>query len=176
MRHHSLYLPLCVALVAAAAACGDRRATAPTRAMPPAARDVANGGAPVAFSYQVDVPAGYLCEDFDIRLEATGKTDVLLAGKNGGTTLITAPGQVVRVTNLANQKQVTFSATGVFHQTVSAHGDSVWVATGRNVLGDPVAGFVLAEGDWTWTKNASGELIAPLSGTGRLTDICALIR
>jgi len=38
-----------------------------------------------------------------------------------------------------------------------------------------VAGFVLTAGNFTYAFDAAGNLIAPLSGTGRVTDICALV-
>jgi hypothetical protein len=59
--------------------------------------------------------------------------------------------------------------------TTAANGDVVTVATGRNALLDVVAGFVLTQGDFTFAFDAAGNLIAPLSGTGRVTDICAMV-
>ncbi len=47
--------------------------------------------------------------------------------------------------------------------------------TGRNLLFDPEAGFVLAIGRFTIREDADGDLVDPLSGKGRLVDICELL-
>ena len=70
---------------------------------------------------------------------------------------------------------MTLNITGIFHVTTEPDGDVVTVATGRNALLDPIAGFVLTQGNFTYTFDADGNLIAPLSGRGRVTDICALV-
>jgi hypothetical protein len=51
----------------------------------------------------------------------------------------------------------------------------VTVVTGRNLLGDPEAGFVLAIGNFSFVFDAGGNLIQPLAGKGTLTNICELI-
>jgi hypothetical protein len=51
----------------------------------------------------------------------------------------------------------------------------VTMATGRNLLGDPDAGFVLAIGNFSYVFNAQGKLVQPLKGEGQLTDICGLL-
>ena len=79
------------------------------------------------------------------------------------------------MTNLFNSHQVTLNVTGAFHQTTEANGDVVTVVTGRNLLGDPEAGFVLAIGNFSFAFDANNNLIQPLAGKGTLTDICGLI-
>jgi hypothetical protein len=79
------------------------------------------------------------------------------------------------VTNLSDpSKSVTLSATGAFHQS-NQDGNAVTVVTGRNLLGDPVAGMVLAIGVFSYVFDANGNLVQPLAGTGRLIDVCDLI-
>ncbi len=87
-------------------------------------------------------------------------------------------GQVATtLTNLDNpENQETLNITGAFHQTTLENGDVVTVATGRNLLGDPEAGFVLAIGDFSFVFDKEGNLIQPLSGEGQLIDICALLK
>jgi hypothetical protein len=46
------------------------------------------------------------------------------------------------------------------------------VATGRNLLGDPDAGLVIAIGDFSFVFDAKGNLIQPLTGEGQLIDVC----
>ena len=55
------------------------------------------------------------------------------------------------------------------------NGDVVTVATSRSILGDPVAGLVLAIGRFSFVFDASGTLVQPLQGTGRLVDIRELL-
>jgi hypothetical protein len=52
----------------------------------------------------------------------------------------------------------------------------VTVVTGRNVLFDPEAGFVLAIGTFSFAFDPAGNLVQPLSGRGRTIDICKLIQ
>jgi hypothetical protein len=120
----------------------------------------------------VDVPAGGACA-FPIEYVLTGKAKTI--SLPGDRTIVTAPGQDLTVTNQTNGRSVTLNITGSFHVTTLPDGDVVTVATGRNALLDPVAGFVLTEGTFTYAFDARGNLIAPLSGTGRRTDICALV-
>ena len=67
------------------------------------------------------------------------------------------------------------SITGAFHQSTDQNGNVTTVATGRNLLGDPEAGFVLAIGDFSFVFDSNGNLIQPLTGQGQLIDVCSLI-
>jgi hypothetical protein len=116
----------------------------------------------------IELDAGVAC-GFPVELVLTGKAKTIELP--GGRMITTAPGQDVTVTNLANGRSVTLN----IHVTTAANGDVVTVATGRNALLDVVAGFVLTQGDFTFAFDAAGNLIAPLSGTGRVTDICAMV-
>jgi hypothetical protein len=64
---------------------------------------------------------------------------------------------------------------GAFHVDRLENGDLETVVTGRNILGNPVAGLVLAMGRFSFVFDAGGNLIQPLQGTGRLLDICELL-
>ena len=52
---------------------------------------------------------------------------------------------------------------------------SVTESTGRSLLFDPQAGFVLAIGNFSYVFDAGGNLIQPLEGLGQLIDACAMI-
>jgi hypothetical protein len=93
----------------------------------------------------------------------------------GGRFIFTSPGLTATLTNLENEKQMRLNITGAFHQTTLENGDVVTVATGRNFLGDPEAGFVLAKGRFSFVFDAEGNLVQPLAGKGKLTDVCALL-
>ena len=147
--------------VAATAAAALALCSAPAFAAPPEPID-----------QTIELDAGVVCA-FPVELVLTGKTKTIELP--GGRIIVTAPDQYATVTNLANGSSVTLNITGTFHVTTAANGDVVTVATGRNALLDPVAGFVLTEGDFTFAFDAAGNLIAPLSGTGRVTDICAMV-
>ena len=46
---------------------------------------------------------------------------------------------------------------------------------GRNLLSDPVAGTVIAIGNFSFVVDAEGNLVQPLEGEGPLIDVCALL-
>lgn len=122
----------------------------------------------------IPLPAGEVCA-FGVELLLIGKTKTI-EQLQGDRFIITSPGLDVRLTNLDNpSKRVTLNITGVFHQTTKADGSLVTVVTGRNLLFDPDAGFVLAIGRFSFVFDTSGNLIQPLSGKGQLIDACALI-
>ena len=147
--------------VVAAAAAAVALCSAPAFAAPPQPVD-----------QTVELDAGAACA-FPVELVLTGKTKTI--DLPGGRMIVTAPGQDLTVTNSTNGRSVTLNVTGAFHVTTAANGDVVTVVTGRNALLDPVAGFVLTEGDFTFAFDDAGNLIAPLSGTGQVTDICAMV-
>jgi hypothetical protein len=93
----------------------------------------------------------------------------------GGRVIFTSPGTNATLTNLSDpSKTVTLNITGSFHQSTQ-NGNTVTVVTGRNLLGDPVAGFVLAIGTFSFVFDASGNLVQPLTGFGQLISVCKLI-
>lgn len=181
-RRAAFATPLTVAALAAVNACGDiSRGSALTDPATPvmetaaAPRDASiNGSAPMPVESDDVVPG--LCA-FDIRLQTSGKSKMLVVGKAQSIVLMTSPGLNATLTNLSSpQKQVTLSITGAFHVTTDANGNSVYVVTGRNLLFDPVAGFVLTEGVFSYTLGPDGvTLVHPLSGKGKTTNVCALL-
>jgi hypothetical protein len=148
-------------------------------ALGPPATELARAGSgrgspPVPVSGSFIVPGGSVpgC-DFDVEVSSSG-----LAGKidlPGNRFIFTAPQLTATLTNLQNGRSVTLSITGAFHQSTDQNGDIITVATGRNLLGDPVAGFVLAIGDFSFVFDSNGNLIQPLTGQGQLIDVCGLI-
>ena len=121
----------------------------------------------------ISLPAGEVCA-FGVELVLIGKTKTIEL--RGDRSIITSPGLDATVTNLDNpSKRVTLNITGVFHETTKGDGSLVAVVTGRNLLFDPDAGFVLAIGRFSFVFDASGNLIQPLRGKGQLIDVCALI-
>jgi hypothetical protein len=138
-----------------------------------------NGGAPgdQSTTYEpedlANIPGA--C-DFPMRIEVSGKIKTIEQG-NGGI-IITSPGAFATVTNVATGEQATFNITGSFHNTTDTPepGQVTTEVRGRNFLFDPVAGTVLAIGNFNFvTDAASGNNVRPLDGEGQLIDVCALL-
>lgn len=89
--------------------------------------------------------------------------------------IVTSPALETEVKNLSNSNTVDLSVTGAFHVTVKDNGDIVYIVTGRNLLGDPEAGMVLAIGTFSFIFDSKGNLKQPLIGQGTLTNVCELI-
>jgi hypothetical protein len=118
------------------------------------------------------IPEGAVCT-FPVTLEQNGKAKKLELP--GGGTIVAFPALTATLTNDDTGKQVTLVITGATHQTTEADGDVVTVVTGLNLLSDPIAGFVLAKGKFSFTFDAAGNLTEPLSGKGQLIDVCELL-
>jgi hypothetical protein len=134
-----------------------------------------NGGAPQDVEQIYDLPAGAVfgnC-DFPVTLVLSGKGKTI--DLPGDRFIFTSPGLTATLTNAETGEEATFGITGALHQATRESGDVVTVVTGRNLLGDPQAGFVLAMGRFSYVFDAGGELIQPLSGKGRLVDVCTLV-
>ena len=134
------------------------------------------GGKPTDVSEEpIDLDSGAVfgnC-DFPIRLEYSGKAKTLQLP--GERFIFTSPGLTATLTNVETGEQETVTITGAFHQTTLDNGDVVTEATGRNLLGDPEAGFVIAVGNFSYVFDAEGNLIQPLEGEGQLIDVCGLL-
>jgi hypothetical protein len=128
---------------------------------------------PVEGSQDLRAGAVYGSCDFPIRFESSGKAQELVLPD--GRFIYTSPELTATLTNLSTGKKVTISITGAFHQTTLANGDVVTEATGRNLLGDPEAGFVLAVGNFSYVFDKKGNLVQPLTGEGQLIDVCGLL-
>ena len=128
---------------------------------------------PEDVSFTITIPAGEVCT-FGVQLSQSGKAKTI--DLPGDRFIFTSPGLHATVTNLDDStKQVTLNITGAFHQTTEQNGSVVTVVTGRNLLFDPQAGFVLAIGRFSFVFDVGGNLIQPLDGQGQLRDVCAMI-
>jgi hypothetical protein len=111
---------------------------------------------------------------FPITIDQQGKAREI--DLPGGRVIYTSPGLKVTITNFSDPtKAITLVATGAFHVTTAANGNATWISTGRSILLDPDAGFVLAIGNFTFVLDEKGNPVQPLAGTGQLIDICTLI-
>jgi hypothetical protein len=109
---------------------------------------------------------------FDVEVSFAGKAGVI---DFPGGRIFTSPGLDVTLTNFSDtSKSVTLNVTGAFHESIQ-NGNTVTVVTGRNLLGDDVAGLVLAIGTFSFVVDAGGELIQPVMGQGQLISVCKLI-
>ena len=142
----------------------------------PAYAQKSGGTPPTPVSSSIDLPAGAVFGEcaFPVRLEQDGKAATITLP--GGRFIFTSPGLQATLTNLNDPtKSITLNITGALHQSTDQNGDMVTIATGRNLLGDPDAGFVLAIGSFSFKFDASGNPVQPLAGTGQLIKVCPLI-
>jgi hypothetical protein len=114
---------------------------------------------------------GY-CDD-PISLVYSGKAKTLQLP--GERFIFTSPQLTATLTNVDTGEQEKVVITGVFHRTTLENGDVVTKVTGRNLLGDPEAGFVIAVGNFSYVFDAEGNLTQPLEGEGRLIDVCEVL-
>jgi hypothetical protein len=114
---------------------------------------------------------------FPIQLDLSGRGTVIT--QPDGSAIITSPGLFVTVTNLDSpENQVTLNVTGTFHQTTAANGDVTYKITGRNLLSDPDAGYVLLSGNFSFVFDENGNLIQSFEdtdGNGQVIDVCELL-
>ena len=138
-----------------------------------------NGTAPkpVSGSFIVEPNAAGGSCDFRLQLDLSGKGKEIT--QPDGSRIITSPGLFVTATNLGNGEQATFSIAGTFHETTAANGDVTTRITGRNLLSDPDAGYVLLSGNFSFVFDKNGNLIKsfedPPPGNGQVIDVCELL-
>ena len=136
-----------------------------------------NGAAPQEYTvtYGPEVIAQFPGHcSFPMQLEVSGKTKTVEQG-NGGV-IITSPGAFATVTNLANGEQATFNITGSAHKSILDNGNVKTVMTGRNFALDPVAGTFVSMGSFTFVNDPTDTTnVVPVSGEGRMIDVCALL-
>jgi hypothetical protein len=110
---------------------------------------------------------------FDVLVQATGKAKTITtpAGKVIGVSANTT----ATATNLESHKSVQYSVNGTFTNTTDSDGNVTTKATGRNLLTDPDFGIVVTSGNFSFTFDENGNLIEGLSGTGKITDVCAAL-
>ena len=134
---------------------------------------VAAQNSPGESNFTLTLPAGEVCA-FGVELSGAGKAKTI--DLPGDRFIFTSPGLQATLTNLEDPaKQVTLSITGAFHQTTEQDGSVVTVSTGRSLLFDPQAGFVLAIGNFSFVFDVNQNLIQPLEGQGQLIDACTMI-
>lgn len=107
---------------------------------------------------------------FTVLLEFEGKAKTI--ERPDGTLILTSPGLVATLTNEESGASKRWSITGAFHVTTQPDGNTVTRTTGRSLLTDPEAGFVVVSGDFSFETAPDGSLVTPLSGTGNTVDVC----
>jgi hypothetical protein len=111
-----------------------------------------------------------ICE-FDVLVQSTGRSKVIETGS--GDVLFTNPGLRVTLTNLDEPANtVTYRDSGPVRVTELEGGEVLLVFTGRNVVYSESIGMFLAIGRFSTIIDEEGNF-TPLSGHGRLIDICA---
>ncbi len=141
----------------------------------PADAQKTGGSPPIGVSSSQTIPVGGVFGEcaFPVLFQQSGKAGTITLP--GRRFIFTSPGLDATLTNTETSKSVTLNITGTFHQSTDSMGDTVTVVTGRNLLGDPDAGFVLAIGSFSYKFDAGGNLVQPLAGTGKLIKVCSLI-
>jgi hypothetical protein len=132
------------------------------------------GSPPTDAGFSFDIPAGAGC-DFPVNWTVTGKSSVITLP--GDRLIVASPQQKVVVTNLdAPSNTVTFFVTSALHVSTDDNGDVFVVATGRSLLGDPVANTMLfVIGTFSWRFDPVNSALLDLSGKGQMADVCAMI-
>jgi hypothetical protein len=111
---------------------------------------------------------------FPVLESYTGKLKVMTY-RNGRTTII-FPGVQGTWTNALTGTTVTRSITGTFHQTTLPNGNIETVFTGNNAVGDTGENFfVIISGRFTQINAPDGSVVQPLTGVGKVDDMCALL-
>ena len=138
-----------------------------------------NGTAPepVIADFTVEPGAeGGSC-DFPLHLDLSGKGKEIT--QPDGSRIFTSPGLHVTATNETTGEQASFSITGAFHETTDpVTRDVTTKVTGRNLLSDPDAGYVLLSGNFSFVFDAEGNLIQSFEdtdGNGQVIDVCELL-
>src|SRR5215208_5716014 len=138
-----------------------------------------NGTAPepVIADFTVEPGAeGGSC-DFPLHLDLSGKGKEIT--QPDGSRIFTSPGLHVTATNETTGEQASFSITGAFHETTDpVTRDVTTKVTGRNLLSDPDAGYVLLSGNCSFVFDAEGNLIQSFEdtdGNGQVIDVCELL-
>ena len=131
------------------------------------------GGAPEDAGFELLINPGDFpgtCS-FPVLLETSGKVKTIELPN--GTTLFTFPGLTATLTNPETGTSETYSVTGANRVLPpDEEGIVVTEVTGRNLLIDPEAGFVVASGNFSFAFDEEGNLVQPLEGEGQLIDVC----
>jgi hypothetical protein len=114
-------------------------------------------------------PAFTYCT-YDIQAVLTGKGNVIA---KDDFTVITSPG--LKITLSANGRSAHLTATGSFKVTSLADGNTLTEYRGNNLVSDPAVGFLALSGHFAYVSGPNGEIVENLDGTGKRTDLCALL-
>jgi hypothetical protein len=129
----------------------------------------ASAAPPEPIPFPTDTVRG-VC-DFPVLVESTGRSKVIELPN--GDTLFQNPGLRVTLTNLEDPThQVTYRDSGPVRVTELEGDEVLLVFTGRNVVYSESIGMFLAIGHFSTVIDEEGNF-TPLSGHGRLIDICA---
>jgi hypothetical protein len=146
-------------------------------AAPIASAQSSNGTAPEEFSATYspeDVATLPGACDFPMQVEISGKSKTIEQGN--GDTISIYPNWTVTVTNTDTDEEATFNVTGANHLSILENGNVQTVMTGRNFALDPVAGTFVSMGHFTFVNTPDNMTnVVPVSGTGRMIDVCALL-
>ena len=119
-----------------------------------------------------------LCS-YSVQLVVTGKSKLIELP--GDRVFIASPGQEVTITNLKTGEEATFLITGSTHAELQADGTTEVTVTGLNIVlnareaKSEEPGIFLLEGNFTFALKEDGSEERVFSGTGDVTDICALL-
>ncbi|MEV8082531.1 hypothetical protein [Pseudarthrobacter oxydans] len=119
-----------------------------------------------------------LCS-YPVQLVVTGKSKLIELP--GDRVFIASLGQEVTITNLKTGEEATFLITGSTHAELQADGTTEVKVTGLNVVlnareaKSEKPGIFLLEGNFTFALKEDGSEERVFSGTGEVTDICALL-
>jgi hypothetical protein len=134
------------------------------------------GAKPEDVNVTIPLEAGDACA-FPVEIALQGKSKLIELP--GGGSIVTSPGQFATVKNLSPPfKQVSLNITGAFHISPQPDGSILTRYSGRNLILDVEAGFVLAIGNFSFVSDATGNaVLVPLTKQGgQLIDVCALIQ
>ena len=133
-----------------------------------AAQQAAAVPTPVDFEFTADG----IC-DFPVHVVIGGKAGEIALPD--GSVLLTAPGESLTATNVNDPAHtITLAISGVFKETTFADGSTQVVGHGPAGLFDPVLGFVVIRGNFTFGFDADGNAL-PATGVGNTVDVCAAI-
>lgn len=133
---------------------------------------------PVAFDFTTG--AGDVCA-FPVHVVATGKgKEIDLPGDRA---ILPAPELKITFTNTTTGKSVSYVITGATHNETLANGNVVSTVTGLNTFINSrefqhsiLPGIFLAVGTFEFELDSAGHEVRVFSGTGQVTDVCALLK
>lgn len=149
------------------------------------ANERAPRGAPegASVTFVVDAADSGAPTSFPLQLEVTGKANTIArraSDEDPDQFIFTSPSMKVTLTNLETDPSFTTNISGSTHREDLPDGGYIDTCVGRHLLGDPEIddgepGLVVVAGRFTATYDAEGNVVAPLSGDGHITDVFELL-